>query len=274
LLLYRDDVTEIVQDETCTQIARNISPIISENGELIGRAAIAIRHPIGRSLRLELAAPAEVTAGQFRSRGTMDVCGLFIGSPSKASRDSSTARAVSEGMPLAKWATDQARLVTSLTDDTYALCEMAMLIRRFGGDTCRLPIFRDREGFKSFDQIASQADLPDRLELVQEFWGVATWCPTELKHDQLGVGSGRMKRLHDFNFVRDPRRRADHPVWDRFWMSPWGAAMEAVAHAWKVPLREVLDAGTFRNDEKLSNGSIRVTSDILIHPRKADMPNR
>ena len=147
-----------------------------------------------------------------------------------------------------------------------------MLIRVLGGDTGGLPIFRDREGYKSFDDIAGQTDLPDKLELIQEHWGVAGWNPPKLKEDQLGVSSGRMKRLHDFRPDRDPRRRADHPVWNRFWMSPWGAAIEAVAQAWKVPLIDVLDAGIFRKDENLEGGGIRMTSDTLVHPARVDEP--
>ncbi len=272
LLLYRDDVDVILQDESCRRIAENISPIVSQNGELIGRAAIAIAYRIGTNLRRGLYAPAEVTAGQFRAMGTGDLCGLFIGSASKASRNLSTARACLEGLPLANWATSQSRLATSLTNDTNALKDVAMLIRVLGGDTGGLPIFRDREGYKSFDDIAGQTDLPDKLELIQEHWGVAGWNPPKLKEDQLGVSSGRMKRLHDFRPDRDPRRRADHPVWNRFWMSPWGAAIEAVAQAWKVPLIDVLDAGIFRKDENLEGGGIRMTSDTLVHPARVDEP--
>ena len=267
LLLYRDDVDAILDYEETKRITENISPLISTTGETIGRAAIAIHYQFGEKSRDPVHAQAEITAGQFRSHGTSDLCGLLIGCARQASRNSSTARAFEEGVPLVNWATAQAKLARTLTNDRYSLYEIALLIRSFGGQTGDLPIFRDAEGFKSFNDVAGQTDLPNQLELVADHWSFPNWNYPELKPGQLGVSSGRMRKVHEFRFDNDPLERSQHPTWNRFWMSPWGAAIEAVTQAWRAPLNEVLGASTFRIDETLNDGTIMWTTDTLVKPR-------
>ncbi len=269
ILLYRDDVDEIIAGDACQRIAKNIAPVFTRSGETIGRAAIGIRYELCQGKNRPLYATAVTTAGQFRSSESMDVFGLFVGDAKLASRNSSSARAVLEGMPLANWATNQAKLAGQLTNDWYQLYEIAMLIRLLGGDTLSLPIFRDAEGHKSFDDIAARVDLPSQIDLKQDHWGVAGWSYPELKAAELGVSSSRGKKIHDFRMDSDPRGRSDHPVWNRFWMSLWGAAIEAIAQSWKVPLHDVLEAGIFRQDEKFEKDGReghRLTADTLIRP--------
>jgi len=137
-----------------------------------------------------------------------------------------------------------------------------------GGNSGDLLAFRTRLGLKSFSQIASM-DWPDEIELVQEHWGLEGFNEPALRDDQISVSQGKMKKLHDWSQKKDPLNRADHPVWDRFWMAHWGAAIEAVAKSWGEDLRAVLESSSIRPDKHTNeDGSITyvLSSDKLVRP--------
>jgi hypothetical protein len=89
----------------------------------------------------------------------------------------------------------------------------------------------------------------------------------------MAVGLGRGKIVYDTLFELDPKRRADHPRWTKYWMSLWGATIEAIARAWAVPLQSVLEAseiaenGTEKTVEPDGRESVTFKVDVIRRPR-------
>ncbi|MEM8669450.1 MAG: ATP-binding protein [Planctomycetota bacterium] len=280
LVLYRDDHESLREGDRFQKIGRMLTDLTDSTGETVGRGTIT-SHVMLDSDEDDLfgnkptrrhdsfgRCPSIVTAGQFRSSESVYLCGLFIGDPLKASRGAAEPKAFRDSDALVQWASIQSSKVAMLSDDPWMQQDFAAIIRNFGGNTGDLLIFRRSDGYKSFNDIVSM-DLPDRVELIQDAWGVAGFHEFELSASQLAVSIGKMRKRHDWQFEADPQERADHPVWSRFWMSPWGAAIEAVAKSWGVPLQSVLESSDFDHDKHIDeDGNKRhlVTSDTLKKP--------
>ena len=179
---------------------------------------------------------------------------------------------------ISRWATGQAGLVPSLTNDPMLMAHFAGLIRLLGGNTADLPIARGQSGLQSFNQIVSRRDLPSEIILLEDHWGVLGFSPQALPENGIAVGSGRMKVLFDFSPKDDPKQRANHPVWKRYWMSLWGATIEAIALAWRVPLQEVIEAsnilGVGREESMSGDGrkTFKAMPDTIRNPHVMDTP--
>ena len=240
LLLHRDDVHQICVMNYSPALSANMRDVRDANGQLLGRAAIRRCIIPGGSTKEPINQASAATAGSFRAFEQIETVGLFVGRPNQVARF--TARPIAFDCPqaLAVWATEQAGLVPQLTNDPMVLMHYAGLIRVLGGTTCGLPIARTARGRCSFDDIARRRDLPDEVLLYEEYWG--TGGGQELPENAIGVGNARMKTLYDVIPAHDPMRRANHPRWTQYWMSLWGAVIEAIAKAWGVPLQAVLES--------------------------------
>lgn len=273
LLLYRDDVSVLSESDVFRRIADNVEPIRNSSGEVIGRAALTDHLTVRMKGAAEsIRAPSAITAGGFRADESLGISGLLIGTSTGPSRITSEPLAYKDRLALSGWASSQSRKVGALSRDLLVLQRYAQLIRFFGGDTGDLPVFRDCDGFKSFNEIAGSSKLADEIELIQDMWGEEHGGSVVLTERQLGVSSGKFKSVFDFKAGKDPKKRADHPRWDQYWMSLWGAAIEAVARSWNVRLQDVLEASEFRagldKPQLDENGRqvFRITSDVLRAP--------
>jgi hypothetical protein len=191
------------------------------------------------------------TAGSFRAFEQLEMLGLLLGRPERASRILARPIVFDSLQALGAWATEQAELVEGLTSDLGVLVHYAGLIRVMGGDTRGLPIARTAAGICSFRDIARRRDLPSEVLLHEEHWG-GYQCQ-DLPENGIAVGFGRMRTLYDVQPKTDPKMRADHPRWTQYWMSLWGAVIEAIAQAWGVPLQEVLEVSEISS--KRSDGA-------------------
>ncbi len=117
--------------------------------------------------------------------------------------------------------------------------------------TPALPIARTASGLCSYQDIFLCRDLPNEVVLHEEQWGA--FLSENLAENAIAVGSGRMRTLYDVQPESDPQKRADHPRWSQYWMSLWGAVIEAIAKAWGVPLQEVLESSEISS--KSSDGA-------------------
>jgi hypothetical protein len=242
LLLHRDDIENICETEIFNVIAANVRDIRDESGSLLGRGAFKSWLQFSSPEEDPLNQASNTTAGLFRAFEEIDIAGLLLGRPERASRSSAKPIAFYDPDALSKWATGQADLVPIFAREAVSQIRYAMIIRIFGGDTCGLLIARSNTELLSFNSIAARQDLPHEILLQEDHWGVAGFeCP-QLPANAIAVGSARMRALHDNLIDSDPRRRADHPRWKQFWMSLWGATIEAIAQAWGVPLQDVLEA--------------------------------
>lgn len=203
--------------------------------------------------------------------------GLLLGRPERVSR--TMARPISFDCPeaLSRWATEQADLVPTLTDDVAMLLRCAMMIRVMAGNPGDLPIARFGDELWSFNDIANCSELPGEVVLIEDHWGVFGSGMAALPENGIAVGSGRMKPGFDFVHAEDPRLRANHPRWTQYWMSLWGATIEAIALAWGVPLQEVLECSEIHENGREEMGtdaegrkSFRLKSDCIRNPHSLD----
>lgn len=247
LLLHRNDVDDLVAHGVLNDTAERISEIKNHQGQIIGRAALS--DPIISSCRSLAGEPMNIpgvhTAGCFRSFAWMHFPGLLLGRPSVAARTQATPLAYEHPKRLAEWATEQAEIYSQTGVGVVAMASFAGLVRRYNGDTCNLPIVEYEGRILSFNELVQQ-NLPDEIELYSANWGVAGSPPPASRNAQgaIGVSSGRMKSLGDGVVDYDYKERSDHPRWRQYWMSLWGATIEAIATAWKCRLSEVLDSST------------------------------
>jgi hypothetical protein len=251
LILHYDDVESWCAADPFRRIAANLREIRDETGRLLGRAALRSQmQPVNSTIVAENYASA-ITAGSFRAHEQIHMPGMLIGRPQLASRVAAQPMAFDCPEGLSNWATSQAQLIPHLNGDVMFLTHHAALIRMLGGDTGDLPIARNAAGLQSFRSIVSNRDLPNEIVLLEASWG-SNRVP-EIPSNGLAVGTGRWNALFNDSFMFDPKKRARHARWDHYWMSLWGATIEAIARGWGVPLQEVLEA-----------------SDIYVEPKRQD----
>lgn len=273
LILHRDDCESILNSQNFKTFSSNIREIRDESGTVLGRAAFKRFFHFAATQEDPLNQASTVTAGCFRSIEQMDIIGLLLGHPDRPTRASARPIAFDCPEALINWASGQSDLVRGVTEDMYILHNYTSIIRLFGGDTKDLPIARSSAGPLSFNDIARSRDLPNEIRLMQELWGVAGGTLPTLPTNAIAVGQGRGNALYDPLFDHDPRRRADHPHWRRFWMSLWGATIEAIAQGWGVPLQAVLEASEISDESMHDAGTIGgkpcliLNSDIIRKPR-------
>ncbi len=253
LLLHRDDVNEVSADDVFARVAGNMREFRDGDGRLLGRAALKRWIVPGGSRKEPIIYASALTAGAFRTVEQIDMVGIVLGRPEGAARFAARPLVFDCPEALEAWASEQAELVTRVTDDPVVLVQYAGLIRVLGGDTRGLPIARTRDAIWSFDDIAHARELPEEISLHEDQWG-GYYCQ-DLPENGIAVGSGAFKTLYDLMPAKDPRGRANHPRWTQYWMSLWGAVIEAIAKAWGVPLQEVLEASDIASDRS-GGGSI------------------
>jgi hypothetical protein len=248
LLLHRDDAEKLCADRAFKVAAANVRDIRDEDGTLLGRGALIGRFPPITELDEKMKWASAITAGLFRSHEQIAIAGLLLGEPEGASRSGARASALADHLPIHAWASEQADLIATRFNDPIALMNYAQTIRSLAGDTRNLPIARAANGgYLSFNDIASRRDLPDEIQLHADAWGVQDWKPEPLPENGIAVGSGRMK-VPIVAHGPDPRRRADHPRWKQFWMSLWGATIEAISKSWGISLQQVLEASEVNSE--------------------------
>lgn len=276
LMLDRGDCADPITLAAISSVVPNIREVRNPQGDIIGRAALvnwsdAIAKPGGGLTRV----PGVITAGSFRSVTSVFYPGLLIGRPTIVSRSQASPVAFDHPVEIAHWATQQATLVERLTADVGELAKYAQLVRLLNGDTGSLPIVERAGRILSFCEISSLADLPDEIELFDANWLVE---PEKIgQHDQsataIGVSSGRMRPGYDGPKLQsDFRERANHPRWQQYWMSLWGATIEAIAAAWGCRLQSVLEASTIHKKgreetEKDGRRVHRQLRDIIRRPQ-------
>lgn len=82
-------------------------------------------------------------------------------------------------------------------------------------------------------------NLPDEVRLLEDNWGGLTG---EIPENAFAVPMGPSCVRSDISTKHDIKNRAHHPRWTQYWMSLWGATIEAISLAWRVPLQDVLEA--------------------------------
>jgi hypothetical protein len=264
-ILNEDDRESILHAPVMQSLISHVRQILDPSGRVIARGFLwpDINFYAPRKPR---SSEGLITAGGFRGRRAPNLFGLWLGHATSANRYEASPMAADHPSQLMQWATGQAQLLAGMGLDLSLEVEAAMKVRCIGADTGSLPIALTHAGLASFHDLCARTDLPDEVVLFPTAPWDSTWFDHALvpydkqtshssrtrttrrlnRHalpDAIGVLCPRMRGwllptgwYHD----EDPMRRAKHPAWRRFWMSLWGATMEAVARAWSVSLDSML----------------------------------
>ena len=152
---------------------------------------------------------------------------------------------VISGHELARWSSEQAKLLPALKNDPKFLSYAALVIREWGGHTGPLPILLRDSGWASFDQIAVDKQLPTELkirvaavplgEVVDEIQ-----IPPNTLHLTVHSPGTNYRGLGVVALCRDDLIKNKELCWAAYCNGLAGAAVEAVAAAWQCSVEDML----------------------------------
>lgn len=214
-----------------------------------------------------------VTVGGLRSTELSGVGGIYLGEPARAARDLAIPSVGEDS--LAKWATEQARLLYKTIAEPKARIEAAEFVRAFGGDTGDLPVAWNASGWLTVEDIATQ-EQPDEIVLVQDA------AVHNAKHDYrveeitlnpgvfvtaVGVPGILQNMLHHPWVDWPPTKRLSNG-------EPWfdgntlrGLVVEALAEAWSSSLEDVMEASGPSLDGSKTEREIGVADGKIVKER-------
>jgi len=237
-----------------TVIARNsgnVRDLIGMDGKVRGRGCILLQSRGERDNKSDL---GPITVGGCRASALYNFGGIVIGIPLRASRD--RARPFVEGRAVAGWATEQGRLMAGVSSDHELLETGAAEVRSMGGSVSNLPIARSKRGWMTPEDIEKYATDFEEIIILQDA---------------------------SFHFASENRELSllegvlvcNGGIWGREWPTeePWtwngsafhfwtlqGAAMEAVARGWSLPLGRILECSDETTDDQEFERPIAITS--------------
>jgi len=283
LTLHAEEHTASYTRSFARSLLDNFRTLKDDTGKPIGRGCV---WPVGAPFQL----PSHVTAGGFRGTHRLEVAGLFLGRSASSTRYHAVSVAHGNSPAAREWATEQAQLIAKVDLDAWPASHAASVVRSIGAETGPLPIAIAKHGLISFEEMRKIKGLPNQVILVPSYPEEPRWWQAferqmghrddnRLLENVFIVLSARM-RSGLFPAPRtDPLNRGQHPTWTRFWMSLWGAAMEAVALAWDVDLDDMLEVSEIAGRNKQFTAVIGLDEngqesshpdvDILCKPQQA-----
>jgi hypothetical protein len=142
------DISE-KQREVALLLAPNLR-VITDNGEVVGRACVSSRFSSG-----------VVTVGGLKASMLSGITGILVGKPERAARDA--AQPIISKEALSKWADEQSKLIPTIYKDPKEQAECAEVIVRCGGDVSNLPVAQLGGEWVSYQDILDKKDLPDEI---------------------------------------------------------------------------------------------------------------
>jgi hypothetical protein len=152
------DIGEV--EAFCRRVSPNLRELRSNEGEVVGRACIAVGFP-GENEWDSYSLLGTVTVGGLRATQSSGIVGILKGASLRASRDIATP--IVTHTELARWATEQAQILPEIYDDPTALNRCATFVRICSGSTLGLPVARHGNAWVTEDQVI---EITKRLEMV------------------------------------------------------------------------------------------------------------
>jgi hypothetical protein len=238
-------------EEFIFRAGRNLTLLVDEHGEVVGRACIALDHAARRFGYPSL--HGVVTVGGLRACGLTGIAGILTGEAVRTARD--TAVPFVSPKVVAAWASEQAKLVPQLYKQPEAQMYCAKLIRQCGGNTGNLPIGRLQGTWVSYSDIVRTEDLPGELYLLWIYYWEQYADIEGFKlspnvvigdydvYDIILQSPGFSRGMHEWPSIIG---YAEYPPEVRYFMRGLqGAVLEAASEAWGVPVRVVVSS-TFK----------------------------
>jgi len=239
--------------ESLSHAASNLRLLVNENGEVVGRACVAIEQFTSEERVRGARFSGAVTVGGLLACRLGGIAGILLGTSERVSRD--VAEPIVSREVLAAWATDQADLVPQLYDQANAQAICAHIIRRCGGRTKKLPLAVYQDSWVSYESVAQDKSLPDEILLldIYQIWQIET------SDEKLVLNSNVI--LVEHSHLSAILQSSDHsdwpdygPSWDNcsyiLQRSLGGAIIEALAEAWEVSVEAILAISETNYGEK------------------------
>lgn len=221
----------------------NLRLIYNQKGEIIGRACISkgefSKYDVG------ILDSGVITVGGLRSELLTRIMGILIGENKTAARN--TAIPLMNKDEMAKWASEQSRLLIETYADPEDLAECASIIWVLGGDLSNLPIALSSTGWKSISDIVDWKEIPNELLLLS-----LHSCKESLeKFDKIAINNNVLLYTGGIpGFLSSETTIFTWPTakipfegegqYDLLYYNTiLGAIVEAVAKNWDIPIREV-----------------------------------
>jgi hypothetical protein len=211
-------------------VAARLTSLRDASGDLAGRASVADPQD----------SRGVVTVGGLRAGQLQGIDGVLIGTgPSITRRE---AVPVVDAAELARWATDQARLVAQQEEDPWVQCGYAEILAACGADTGDLAIAWGPGGWVSARGVVAWQAMPD------EVWLAALGSVRNLRREEHDLQPQVLVTSVGVPDVLRPRSGsppgggwpapipADPLLADGLNASLYSAAIRAVAQAWRVSL--------------------------------------
>jgi hypothetical protein len=269
LLDFDEYSDERAVEEFIRQYAPALIPIKNSLDETVGRACIAPSWLKAKDRSMPVA--GVITVGGLRSSILAGYVGIWDGISIRATRD--LAVPVAQSSELARWATDQAKLMGSLITNPELLFEIADAVNAFGGDVGNLPIASGINGWMNFSQIAEWQDVPDEILLISD----AFFSLEQRKHRKLTLHPNVLVTSKAFTIPLRSVYDDAHPVfWPNIENLLTTVVIKALAKAWSSPLEDVMQISEFTTDKKkvkreigLADGKLIFDSvDVIKNPKK------
>ena len=226
-------------------------PLTTADGECVGRACLYPPPDLGMfSTGLCVA-----TVGGLRAGGTLQLAGVVMAEPTRASRDAATISV--HGRELARWATDQAELVARAELPDYIKHQAAALVLYLGGVAEALPVGRGSEGWMTLADVSRWKDA--REIVVCEFQALGFENAVQLEPGVLVVQHFARSSVR-LQFRRTVRYQGD---------SLRSALISSLASAWSASGHEVAESATWEGDRligKDSDGPVRRFAFVIRNP--------
>ncbi len=268
------DFDQYADERTAEELIRQYAPALTlvknSSGETVGRACITPSQLQMKDGSRPTVAGV-ITVGGLRSSILSGYLGIWDGISLRATRD--LASPVVQSADLARWATDQAKLMGSLITDPELLFEIADFVNACGGDVGDLPIASGINGWMNFSQIAEWQNVPDEILLISD----AFFSLEQRKHKKLTLHSNVLVTSEAFMIPIRSVYDEVHPLhWPYMKNLLDRVVIEALAKAWSSPLEDVMQVSKFTNDEQefkrevgMADGKSIVDSvNVIKNPKK------
>jgi hypothetical protein len=256
-------------DERLEKELSNMRPLKDAAGEIIGRACITLMS----NRRKDGLEGGIVTVGGLRANEIRYLFGILNGTPASATRN--TAIPVVEQDELARWATEQAKLIQKLYKEHGVLSNFAQVIRICGGDTGRLPIAFAKDGWKSAYDISRWKKAPNEIFIVRDYDAGYEPRNRKLVMDVgvLAVSEGYFWPLLATSTGQDAWPKS--PVVDlsgnmTIKNTLKMAVIESLARAWSTSFQDILHISDFSRSEhrvgRQGKSVARLKADVIRNP--------
>lgn len=265
LFLHRADIDQILRSERSSYHLNSLEPLIAPNGEYLGRASLIDNRSQMQDMK---GLYGVVTCGPFRTSMNFLFAGLLLGSPTTAARNSAEPIAFQNHLVTSRWATKQAYHATKVEifHDLHVKAAFSAYVRSLCGDMFDMNVYLHNGGVISLNEAIRKIRDLQRLYLFPLNLEIADLPPGEFDFNDpthIGVTMGRMTNGKLLN-TNDPEKRCQHPLWNQYWYSLWGAAIEAISIAWTCDLSVLLEKATDINP--ISQGDRMLAPAIIDRP--------